>query len=112
MFRYPGLASYLTPVDFYVILDITGLDASKYTLRGIVTNERFFPTVAEFRAAYDAGEIINEFPQTRDQEWALLKLREDMGVRDLEDRLAPQSIEIGGKRYKLDTENQYVEFMG
>ncbi|KAK5653745.1 hypothetical protein OQA88_7901 [Cercophora sp. LCS_1] len=112
MFRYPGLASYLTPIDFYVILDIPGTDPSKYTLRGIVTNERFFPTVAEFRAAYDAGEIKNEFPQTRDQEWGLVKLNEEMGVRDLEDRLAPQSIEIGGKRYKLDVENQYVEYMG
>lgn len=35
-----------------------------------------------------------------------------MGVRDLDDRLAPQSIELGGKRYKLDVEQQYVEFMG
>ncbi|KAK1760178.1 putative copper amine oxidase [Echria macrotheca] len=112
MFRYPGLSSYLTPIDFYVILDIPGTDPSKYTLRGIVTNERFFATVAEFRAAYDAGEIKNEFPQTRDQTWGLLDLKEDMGVRDLDDRLAPQSIEIGGKRYKVDVEQQYVEFMG
>ncbi|KAK0630517.1 copper amine oxidase [Bombardia bombarda] len=112
MFRYPGLASYMTPIDLYVLLDITGTDATKYFLRGIVTNERFFPTVAELRAAYDAGELKNEFPQTRDQEWALLKPVAEMGVRDLEDRLAPQSVELGGKRYKLDREQQYVEYMG
>jgi len=112
MFRYPGLATYLTPIDFFVILDVSGTDASKYFLRGIVTSERFFPTVAEFRAAYEKGEIINEFPQTREQDWALLSLQEDMGVRDLDDRMAPQSIEIGGKRYKVDMEQQYVEFMG
>jgi primary-amine oxidase len=35
-----------------------------------------------------------------------------MGQRDLEDRLAPQSLEIGGKRYKLDAKQQYVEYMG
>jgi primary-amine oxidase len=35
-----------------------------------------------------------------------------MGVRDLEDRLAPQSLEIGGKRYKFDPNEQYVEYMG
>ena len=112
MFRYPGLASYMTPIDFYVLLDVTGTDASKYFLRSIVTNERAFADVAEFRAAYEAGEIKSEFPQTRDQEWALLNLKEEMGVRDLDDRLAPQSIEIGGKRYKVDVEQQYIEFMG
>jgi primary-amine oxidase len=89
MFRYPGLASYMTPIDFYVLLDVTGTDASKYFLRSIVTNERTFADVAEFRAAYEAGEIKSAFPQTRDQEWALLNLKEEMGVRDLDDRLAP-----------------------
>lgn len=112
MFRYPGLASYMLPIDFYVIMDVTGTDASKYYLRGYVTNERFFPTAAELRAAYDAGEITSEFPQTRDSSWALLDIQKQMGKRDLEDRLAPQSIELGGKRYKLDPEQQYVEYMG
>lgn len=112
MFRYPGAASYVTPIDFYIILDITGTDISKYTLRGYVTNTKFFKTADELRKAFEAGEIISEFPQTRDQEWALLKAVPEMGVRDLDDRIAPQSIEIGGKRYKLDRENQYVEFMG
>jgi primary-amine oxidase len=112
MFRYPGLASYMLPIDFYVIMDVTGTDASKYYLRGYVTDERFFATAAELRAAYDAGEIINEFPQTRDSTWALLDIQKEMGKRDLEERLAPQSIELGGKRYRLDTEQQYVEYMG
>ncbi|KAK3312611.1 copper amine oxidase [Apodospora peruviana] len=112
MFRYPGAATYLVPIDLYVMLDITGTDASKYFLKGIVTNERFFRTTTDLRAAYDAGELKSEFPQTREQEWALVKNQPEMGVRDLEDRLAPQSVELGGKRYKYDKEQQYVEFMG
>ncbi|KAM7198289.1 putative copper amine oxidase [Rhypophila sp. PSN 637] len=112
MFRYPGKASYLTPLDFYILLDVSGTDISYYKLKGFVTNEKYFKTVAELRKAFEAGEIKNEFPQTRDQEWALVNHKPEMGVRDLEDRMAPQNIEIGGKRYKLDIEEGYVEYMG
>ena len=31
MFRYLGLASYMLPIDFCVIMDVTGTDASKVT---------------------------------------------------------------------------------
>ena len=112
IFRYPTETEFLQPIDFYLLLDIPGTDPSKYSLRGIVTNEKFFPTVATFRAAYDAGQIINEFPQVRDNEWARLTPNKTAPTREFEDRLAPQSIELGGKRYKLDVEQQYVEYMG
>ncbi|KAK3361914.1 copper amine oxidase [Lasiosphaeria ovina] len=74
--------AYLGPAD-------KDTNASKYALKGYVTNERFFATASELRAAFDAGELTSEFPQTRDQ-----------------------TIEIGGKRYKVDVEQQYVEYMG
>lgn len=112
MFRYPGLASYMLPIDFYTILNVTGTDASLYSLKGFVTKSRFFPTIAELRAAFDAGELEQDFPQTRDNTWAYVNHKPEMGQRDLEDRLAPQSLEIGGKRYKLDAKQQYVEYMG
>ncbi len=112
IFRYPGQASYLIPLDFYVLLDITGTDASKYSLRGFVTNTRFFTSTKALRAAWEAGELKNPYPQTRDNSWAVLDHKPEMGVRDLEDRLSPQSLEVGGKRYKLDREQRYVEFMG
>jgi primary-amine oxidase len=83
-----------------------------YSLKGIVTNTRFFTTVAEVRAAFDAGELTEEFFQPDDDSWAQLDLNPEMGTRDLESQLAPQSLELGGKRYKLDTEEQYVEYMG
>ncbi|KAB5577993.1 copper amine oxidase [Coniochaeta sp. 2T2.1] len=112
MFRYPGLASYMLPLDFYVILNVSGTDASLYTLKGFVTKTRFLPTETELRAASEAGELEQEFPQTRDNTWAYVNHKPEMGQRALEDRLAPQSLEIGGKRYKFDPDEQFVEYMG
>lgn len=112
MFRYPGPATYLIPLDFFVLLDLPGLDPSEYTLKGFVTNSRFFPTIAELRAAWDAGELTMEFKQTREYDWALVDYKPELGQRALEDRFAPQTLEIGGKRYKLDAEQRYVEYMG
>lgn len=112
MFKFPGPANFLTPLDFFLLLDITGTDASHYTSRGFVTGEKYYPTVDELRAAFAAGELAMEYDQTLDTDWALLDRKPEMGVRDLEERLAPSTLEIGGKRYKLDEKNQYVEYMG
>lgn len=112
MFKVPGSTSYLRPLDFFVILDSTGTDASLYKLKGLVTNTRFFPAVADLRAAFDAGELVEEFYQPADDDWALVKYNPEMGVRELEEKFAPQSLEVGGKRYKLDSEQKYVEYMG
>ncbi|KAK1460565.1 copper amine oxidase [Colletotrichum cuscutae] len=112
MFRYPNTATYLTPLDFSVMLDVTGTDASQYKLRGIVTNEKFFPTVAALRTAWEAGELKEHFKQSRTPDWGLLDYKPEMGVRDLENKLAPQSLEVGGKRYKVDEEQKYIEYMG
>ncbi|SPO07093.1 uncharacterized protein DNG_09787 [Cephalotrichum gorgonifer] len=112
MFRNPGPATYLTPLDLFVLLDCPGTDPSHFKLKGLVTNQRFFPTVAEFRAAYEKGELKREFVQEREPEWALVKNTPEMGTRALEERFAPQTLEIGGKRYKFDEAEKYVEYMG
>jgi primary-amine oxidase len=111
MFRYPSQSTYLTPIDFYLLVDVSGTDPSLYKVLGFVTKERFFPTVEELRAAFEAGELEQEFPQERDAPWAVLDYKPELGTRDLEDRFAPSSVELGGKRYKLDKEAQYVEYM-
>lgn len=69
MFRYPGAATYLVPIDFFLLIDCTGTDASLYSVKGFVTNERFFPTEADLRAAFDAGELFQEYQQTTDDTW-------------------------------------------
>lgn len=112
VFKFPGPANYLRMLDFYLIIDVTGTDTTLYKLKGIVTNSRFFPTIEDLRAAFDAGELTEEFHVPEDYDWALVNYDESMGKRDLEEKFAPQSIEIGGKRYKLDAEQKYVEYMG
>lgn len=112
VFKFPGPASYLRSVDFYLMIDITGTDTTLYKLKGVVTNTRFFPTIAGLRAAFEAGELVEDYHVPEDYDWALVNLDEDMGKRELEEKFAPQSIELGGKRYKLDTKQKYVEYMG
>ena len=94
----------MVPLDFFLLIDCTGTDASKYFIKGFVTNEKFYPTVEDLRSAFEAGELVEVYDQTLDQDWALVDYKPEMGVRDLEEKFAPNSIELGGKRYKLDTE--------
>jgi primary-amine oxidase len=97
-------ATYMTPLDFFLLIDCTGTDASKYFVRGFVTNEKFYPSVDALRAAFEAGEIGETYEQSKDADWALVDYKPELGVRDLEERFAPNSIELGGKRYRLDAE--------
>ena len=115
MFRFPGSvsgsASYMTPLDFFVLIDCTGTDASKYFLKGFVTGENYYPSISELRAAFEVGTLAQEYDQTLDSSWALVDYKPELGVRELEERLAPSTLEIGGKRYKVDSEQKYVEYM-
>lgn len=112
IFKVPGSASYLQPLDFYALMDVTGTDTTLYKIKGIVTNTRFFRTVDDLRAAFEAGELKEAYYQPEDDSWAMVNYDAEMGVRELEDKFAPQSLELGGKRYKLDSAQKYVEYMG
>ena len=112
MFRYPGDVSILTPIDFYLLIDVSGTDASKYFVKGFVTNERFFETKEDLRKAFEAGELKMEYVQTDSSSWAFLNRNPEAPIRQLEDRFAPSSLELGGKRYKVDHEQRYIEYMG
>lgn len=112
MFRVPGPASYMTPLDFFLLIDCTGTDPSLYEMKGFVTGEKFYPTIAELRSAFEAGELGMEYDQTLDFDWALVDYKPELGVRELEQKMAPATLEIGGKWYKVDETNQYVEYMG
>ncbi|OAX80178.1 hypothetical protein ACJ72_05496 [Emergomyces africanus] len=111
MFRFPT-NPFMTPVDFFLLIDWTGTDPSTYFVKGFVTKERFFPTVEELTLAFEAGELTQEFDQTRDGSWALLDRKTEMGNRELDMKFPATLLELGGKRYKLDTEQRYVEYMG
>jgi len=102
----------LTPIDFFLLIDCPGTDPSHYSVKGYVTNEKFFPNETALREAFNAGELAQEYVQTRDMSWTDVDYKPEMGVRALEERFAPTSLELGGKRYQVDPEAQYVEYMG
>lgn len=112
MFVLPTEIFYLTPLDFFLSIDCTGTDPSKYKFLGYITNEKFFPTAEKLRAAFKAGKLKQDFVPSEDVEWAKLNRKDKTAKRALEDQFAPGSIELGGKRYRLDAEQQYVEYMG
>jgi primary-amine oxidase len=112
MFRKPGVASYLTPIDFFLLIDCPGTDPSHYSVKGFVTQDQFFPSGASLRSAFESGNLAQTNAQPDDTDWALVDYKPELGGRDLEDRFSPSSIELGGKRYSLDPQNQYVEYMG
>ncbi|KAF2629674.1 amine oxidase catalytic domain-containing protein [Macroventuria anomochaeta] len=87
-------------------------DASLYPLKGFVTGEKLYPSIETLRITFDAGELGMENDQTIDADWALADYKPELSKRDLEQRLAPATLDIGGKRHKVDEKNQYVDYMG
>ncbi|ODH24177.1 hypothetical protein ACO22_05340 [Paracoccidioides brasiliensis] len=112
MFRSPTRAPFLTPIDFFLLIDWTGTDPSSYSVKGFVTKERFFRTTEELTTSFEAGELKQEFDQTLDDSWTLLNRKPEMGTRELDGKFSATILELGGKRYKLDTDQRYVEYMG
>lgn len=108
--RLNGIAPYDQMMDFYVSFDISGTDETLYTTRMIVYNLVVYTSVEQFREAWAAGKITKS-PVTPADESQLRKDR--IGdFRELEARFAPTSVELDGKRYKVDVENRYVEYLG
>ncbi|KAF2020584.1 copper amine oxidase [Aaosphaeria arxii CBS 175.79] len=108
--RRAGLAPYDQPSDLYVNFDIGGSDPALYKCRMIVYNLVVYTSVEDFREAFEAGKITQSPPPSSDESF----LRKDRKgpIRELENRLAPVSVELDGKRYKVDDENRYVEYLG
>ncbi|KAH6664360.1 copper amine oxidase [Plectosphaerella plurivora] len=108
--RRKGLANYLQITDFSVRWDFSGTDGSLYKLAMIFYNNVVYTSVEDFREAWEKGEIEKRPFMTEDESF----IRKDRKgtPRDLEDRMAPTVIEPEGKRYKVDTKNKYIEYMG
>ncbi|KXJ88365.1 copper amine oxidase [Microdochium bolleyi] len=112
MWRRGGntIASYAQPTDLNIRWEIGGTDPSLYKLDMIVYDNKIYRSAAEFRSAWKAGDLTIRPKLTGDSAY-VYKDRKGP-VRDLENRMAPTTIEPDGKRYKLDTKNKYIEYMG
>ncbi|KAL2211275.1 copper amine oxidase [Sarocladium strictum] len=108
--RRNGLASYDQPSDIYFGWDFAGTDPSLWKLVGIVYNLVYYKTVEDFRDAYEAGRIIKTPDPALDD--SFLRKNRKGTPRELENRFAPTILQPGGRRYKVDDANKYVEYMG
>lgn len=108
--RRRRLAPYEQQTDLQIRWDISGTDPSLYSLNMVVYNNVVYKGAAEFRAAWVAGKIEKRPLMPEDSSF----IRKDRKgpVRDLEDRMAPVIVEPEGKRYKIDAENKYFEYLG
>jgi primary-amine oxidase len=103
MFRVPGPASYLTPLDFFLLINCTGTDPSLYSMRGFVTGEKYYTSIEALRTAFNAGELAMEYDQSLDADWALVDYKPELGKRELEERLAAKDIRSTKKISMLST---------
>jgi primary-amine oxidase len=108
--RRAGLAPYDQPSDLYVNFDIGGSDPELYTCRMIVYNLVVYSSVEDFREAFESGKITKTPSPSSDD--SFLKKDRKGPVRELENRFAPTSVELDGKRYKVDDESRYIEYLG
>jgi primary-amine oxidase len=60
----------------------------------------------------EAEELGHDYDQTQDVDLALVNYKPELGVRSLEERFATTTLDFGGKRFKVDAERKYVEYMG
>ena len=108
--RRSGLAPYDQPSDLYVSFEIGGTDPSLYKMRMILYNLVIYNTTDEFRAAYEGGQIVKSPPPTSNT--TFLHKDRTGPLRDLETRLAPAVLSLDGKRFKIDHDNKYIEYLG
>lgn len=108
--RRSGLAISLQPTDLYIAWDFSGTDPSHYRMTMLVYNNVIYHSVDEFREAYEWDKVEKLPLLPTDESW----IRKDRKgkPRDMEYRMAPTISETEGKRYRVDDENRYVEYLG
>ncbi|KAG8928953.1 hypothetical protein FRC02_006181 [Tulasnella sp. 418] len=104
-------AQFLSPVGWFVYVDLSGTDPSKWFLKRIVYNHQVFNSVDEFRSAWANGTLKKGVKaDIENTKWAE---RNRKGTqRSLDDRKAPQSTFSDGSRIKADRDAGYVEWLG
>ena len=108
--RRLGIEPWDQPSDLYIQFDITGTDASLWKAQKVVYNLKLYQSVQEFHDAWKSGQVTKSPHPTLDT--GFLHKNKTGPTRDLEDRLAPTVLALDGNRYRVDRENQYVEYLG
>jgi primary-amine oxidase len=103
----PFWISILTVKHTMTIIDITGRNPDRWFVLGVLYNNIFYPSAAEFRAAWEKPGF-EKLAKTVDGEFGGNTRRgEELPLETLP---APASVELA-KRYSVDKDNNYVSWM-
>ena len=108
--RRLGIEPWDQPSDLYIQFDISGTDTSLWKALKVVYNLELYNSVEDFESAWKTGKITKTSPPAIDIEF--LYKNKTGPTRELEDRLAPTVLSLDGNRFKIDEQNQYVEYFG
>jgi primary-amine oxidase len=126
-------AQYLGATGFFVYIDTSGTDPSRWSLRSapspsvhvssllpnlhplqsrkVVYNNQVFTSASAFSDAYTSGTLQRGVkPDLTNQDWSTRKRTGK--ARDLDERAAPRDVLFEGSRIRADKEEGYVEWMG
>ncbi|KAK7191070.1 hypothetical protein DPSP01_007759 [Paraphaeosphaeria sporulosa] len=109
-FRRNGMEPWDQPSDLYIQFDITGTDASQWRSMKVVYNLEVYDSVQAFYSAWKAGNVTKTSPPATNIEF--LYKNKTGSTRELEDRMAPTVLSLDGNRFKVDKEEQYIEYLG
>jgi primary-amine oxidase len=99
----------IMPMGLYFMSDVTGRDASKWSVEGWYHNGVFYETTEEFRAAYWNGDV-EKLGGNWDGAWS--STDQQGTIPPLDTMSPPVAVAPQGSRYSVDDQRRYVEWMG
>ncbi|CAI6089956.1 unnamed protein product [Clonostachys chloroleuca] len=99
----------IMPMGLYFMSDVTGRDASKWSVEGWYHNGVFYETTEEFRAAYWNGDV-EKLGGNWDGAWS--STDQQGTIPPLDTTSPPVAVAPQGSRYSVDDQRRYVEWMG
>lgn len=73
-------------------------------------NRQVFSSTADFVQAFDNGTLEIEHIPDIDPAWTTRVRKGD--PRDLDDKAGPRAVSFAGHRFRVDTDQRYVSWMG
>ncbi|KZV97864.1 amine oxidase catalytic domain-containing protein [Exidia glandulosa HHB12029] len=105
-----GPGSWLNPLPFFQYIDASGTDPSLWKTTKLVYNRQVFSSTADFVQAFDNGTLEIEHIPDIDPAWTTRVRKGD--PRDLDDKAGPRAVSFAGHRFRVDTDQRYVSWMG
>jgi len=98
----------LLPQGFYIGVDITGRDESKWSVLGFYYGGNYYASIDEFRSAYESPDFIKLPVNYPSPKYDTDKKGDALPYDTLP---PPRQVQPGGQRFEVDDEEKYVKWM-